>query len=160
VSNEPSLNGKTILRLARWIFATLSAAVALGGGIGFAAQQAALASAPGESIWPLPGLVLLEWAAFGMIGFMGILLAENPHTQPWLNASWFVLGAFLPLVILGALSIGPYVFLSLVALLIAALLTSWQLKVSLLPRIKFLLIGIVANFGLLLGVILLAQPGL
>jgi hypothetical protein len=151
------MNGKTILRLVRWIFAALSAAIALGGGIGVAAQQAGLASAPGESIWPLPGLVLLEWAAFGMVGFMGILLAENPHNLSWLGASWFVLGAFLPLVVLGALSIGPYVFLSLVALLIAALLTSWQLKASPLPRIKFLLIGIVANFGLLLGVILLAQ---
>ena len=146
---------KTILRLARWIFAALSAAISLGGGIGFAAQQAALASVPGESIWPLPGLVLLEWAALGMVGLMGILLVENPHTQPWLNASWFVLGAFLPLVILGALSIGPYVFLSLVALLIAVLLTSWQLKISQVSRIKFLLVGAVANLGLLLGVILL-----
>jgi hypothetical protein len=159
VAKEPSTKRKTILRLARWIFAALSAAIALGGGIGFAAQQASLASAPGESIWPLPGLVLLEWAAFGTVGFMGILLAENPHNLSWLSASWFVLGAFLPLVILGALSIGPFVFLSLVALLIAALLTSWQLKISLLPRLKFLLIGMVANFGLLLGVILLVHSG-
>lgn len=159
MTEEPSAKIKTALRLASWIFAALSAAISLGGGIGFAAQQAAWASAPGESIWPLPGLVLLEWAAFGVIGFTGILLAETPHSLSWLGASWFVIGAFLPLVILGALSIGPYVFLSLVALLTAVLLTSRQLKVSLLPRIKFLLIGIVANFGLLLGVIVLAQPG-
>jgi hypothetical protein len=146
---------KTVLRLTRWILAALSAAIALGGGIGFAAQQAAL---PGSSIWPLPGLVLLEWAAFGVIGFTGILLAENPANLSWFGASWFVIGAFLPLVVLGALSIGPFVLLSLVALLIAALLTSLQLKLSLLPRLKFLLIGIVANLGLLLGLILLAQP--
>jgi hypothetical protein len=152
------MKGETILRLARWIFAALSAMVSLGGGIGFAAQQSAWASAPGESIWPLPGLVLLEWAAFGVIGFMGILLAENPHNLPWLGASWFVVGAFLPLVVLGALSIGPYVLLSLVALLIAALLTSWQLKASPLLHFRFLLIGTVANLGLLLGVILLGQP--
>jgi hypothetical protein len=156
--NKEQPKMKTALRLARWIFSALSAAIALGGGIGFAAQQAAWATAPGESIWPLPGLVLLEWAAFGVIGFMGILLAENPHNLPWLSASWFVLGAFLPLVVLGALSIGPFVFLSLGALLIAAALTSVQLKISPLPLIKFLLIGIVANFGLLLGLILLAQP--
>jgi hypothetical protein len=148
---------KTVLRIVRWIFAALSAAVALGGGIGFAAQQAGLVSAPGESIWPLPGLVLLEWAALGVIGFMGILLAENPHNLPWFGASWFIIGAFLPLVILGALSIGPYVLLSLVALLIAAVLTSLQLKISPLPHLKFLLIGIITNFGLLLGVILFVQ---
>ena len=157
VAEEASMKGKTVLRLARWIFAALSAAISLGGGIGFAAQQAGLASAPGESIWPLPGLVLLEWAAFGVIGLMGILLAENPHALSWLSASWFVLGAFLPLVILGALSIGPYVLLSLIALLIATLLTSWQLKISSLPRLKFLLIGMIANLGLLLGVILFVQ---
>jgi hypothetical protein len=145
---------KTVWRLVRWIFAALSAAVALGGGIGFAAQQASFASAPG-AIWPLPGLVLLDWAALGMVGFMGILLAEDPHNLSWFGASWFVIGAFLPLVILGALSIGPFVFISLVALLIAAILTSLQLKISPLPRLKFLLIGMVANFGLLLGVILL-----
>jgi hypothetical protein len=149
---------KTVLRLIRWILAALSAAIALGGGIGFAAQQAGLASAPGESIWPLPGLVLLEWAAFGAVGFMGILLAENPSNLSWFSASCFVIGAFLPLVVLGAFSIGPFVLLSLVALLIAAVLTSLQLKISLLPRLKYLLIGIVANLGLLLGVILLAQP--
>jgi hypothetical protein len=148
---------KTVWRLVRWIFAALSAAIALGGGIGFAAQQASWASAPGESIWPLPGLVLLEWAALGVIGFMGILLAENPHDLAWFGGSWFVIGAFLPLMILGALSIGPFVFISLVTLLIAAVLTSVQLKISLLPRLKFLLIGIVANLGLLLGVILLVQ---
>jgi hypothetical protein len=148
---------KTALRLVRWSFAALSAAIALGGGIGFAAQQASLASAPGESIWPLPGLVLLEWAAFGVVGFMGILLAENPSNLSWFGASWFVIGAFLPLVVLGALSIGPFVLLSLVALLIAALLTSVQLKISLPPRFKFLLIGMVANLGLLLGVILIVQ---
>jgi hypothetical protein len=159
MTEEPSVKMKTVLRLARWIFAGLCAAISLSGGIGFAAQQAAWASAPGESIWPLPGLVLLEWAAFGVIGFMGILLAENPHNRSWLSAPWFVIGAFLPLVILGALSIGPFVFLSLVALLIAALLTSWQLKASLLPRLKFLLIGTVANLGLLLGVILFVQSG-
>jgi hypothetical protein len=146
---------KTALRLIRWIFAALSAAIALGGGIGFAAQQAGLASAPGASIWPLPGLVLLEWAAFGVVGFMGILLAENPHNLSWFGASWFVIGAFLPLAALGALSIGPFVFISLATLLIAAILTSLQLKISLLPRLKFLLIGIIANLGLLLGVILL-----
>jgi hypothetical protein len=149
---------KTALRLIRWILAALSAAIALGGGIGFAAQQAGLASAPGETIWPLPGLVLLEWAAFGVVGFMGILLTENPSNLSWFSASWFVIGAFLPLVVLGALSIGPFVFLSLVALLIAAVLTCLQLKISLLPRLKYLLIGIVANLGLLLGLILLAQP--
>jgi hypothetical protein len=149
---------KTALRLIRWILAALSAAIALGGGIGFATQQASLASAPGESIWPLPGLVLLEWAAFGVVGFMGVLLAENPQYLAWFGASWFVTGAFLPLVVLGALSIGPFVLLSLVALLVAVLLTSLQLKLSLLPRFKLLLIGIVANFGLLLGLILLAQP--
>jgi hypothetical protein len=145
----------TVWRLVRWIFATLSAAVSLGGGIGFAAQQA---SAPGESIWPLPGLVLLDWAALGVIGFTGILLAENPQDLAWFGASWFVTGALLPLAILGAFSIGPFVFISLVALLIAVILTSLQLKLSPLPHLKFLFIGIIANLALLLGLILLTQP--
>jgi hypothetical protein len=144
---------KTIWRLVRWVFAALSAGVALVGGIGFAAQQASFAS-PG-SIWPLPGLVLLDWAALGVIGFIGILLAENPRNLPWFEGSWFAVGAFLPLVVLGAFSIGPFVFLSLLTLLIAAILTSLQLKISPLPRLKFLLIGTLANLGLLLGVILL-----
>lgn len=153
---------KTVWRVLRWLFAALSAGVSLGGAIAFAAQQASLASTPGESIWPLPGLVLLDWAAFGVVGFTGILLAEDrdePQARPSrFGASWFAIGAFLPLVVLGALSIGPFVFLSLVALLIAALLASLQLKLSLLPRLKFLLIGMAANLVLLLGMILLGQP--
>ena len=153
---------KTVWRVLRWLFAALSVAVSLGGGIGFAAQQAVWASAPGESIWPLPGLVLLDWAAFGVVGFTGILLAEDrvaPQARPSrFGASWFAIGAFLPLVVLGALSIGPFVFISLVTLLIAALMASMQLKLSLLPRLKFLLIGTVANLVLLLGMILLGQP--
>jgi hypothetical protein len=153
---------RTVWRLLCWLFAALSVGISLVGAIAFATQQATLNSAPGVSIWPLPGLVLLDWAAFGVVGFTGILLAEEgvaPQARPSrFGASWFAIGAFLPLVVLGALSIGPYVFLSLVTLLIAAVLASMQLKLSLLPRLKFLLIGMVANLVLLLGMILLGQP--
>lgn len=153
---------KTVLRFASWVFAALGAAVSLAGAVGFAAQQGSLGSAPGESIWPLPGLVLLDWAVFGAVGFIGVLLAEEgvvPQGHPSrFGASWFAIGALLPLVVLGALSIGPYVFLSLVTLLIATLLASVQLKLNLLPHIKWLLIGMVANLVLLLGMILLGQP--
>jgi hypothetical protein len=143
---------KTVLRLASWVFAALGAAISLSGAVGFAAQQS---SAPGESIWPLPGLVLLDWAIFGMAGLVGVLSAENSQHLSWFDASWFAVGALLPLVILGALSIGPFVFFSLVALSIAVFLTSLQLKINLVPRFKYLLIGMVANLALLLGVILL-----
>jgi hypothetical protein len=153
---------RTVWRLVRWLFAALSVAVSLGGAIGFAAQQASWNSAPGESIWPLPGLVLLDWAVFGGIGFTGILLAEDrdePQARPSrFGASWFAIGAFLPLVVLGVLSIGPFVFLSLVALLVAAVLTSFQFDTGWLPRFKLLLIGMVANLVLLLGMILLGRP--
>ena len=39
---------------------------------------------PGNSIWPLPGLVLIDWAILGILGFLASYLGPKPGLGPGL----------------------------------------------------------------------------
>src|SRR5512134_3296846 len=94
-------------KIIQWTLGALGAVIALAGALGIAASQG---NAPGDSLWPLPGLVLLDWAGMGVAGFIGPISAGNGKRK--IELSWFVVGALLPLIFLGALSIGPLVLLT------------------------------------------------
>ncbi len=57
-------------------------------------------------MWPLPGLVLLEWAILGIVGFAAAYITFGKNVVIWQQATWAISGAFIPLIVLGALSIG------------------------------------------------------
>lgn len=139
---------KSLSTIIQWALGALGAGIALAGALGIAASQA---NSSGASIWPLPGLVLLDWAFLGVAGFIG-LIPFNPGKFK-IGLSWFVIGALLPLIFLGALSIGPLVLLSWIAFLVAVLLATAQNKASWFGSWKHLLAGIVANLALLLVLI-------
>ncbi len=68
----------------------------------------------------------------------------------WRMVTWYCLGAMIPLMILGMLSIGPYVLVSLLLLLLAsAFLISRDMEWSMLDKVKGLILGFVYNLILL-----------
>src|SRR4030042_1984916 len=110
---------KSIKRILQWIFGAAGLGISLAGALLVGAERL---SFTGSTIWPLPGLVLLDWAGLGVAGLLGLLSEGNPKHPYNLNIIWFVIGAQMPLVVLGAFSIGAMVLLSLIAFLVAALL--------------------------------------
>ncbi len=105
---------------------------------------------PGNSIWPLPGLVLIDWAILGILGFLASYLGPKPGLGPWAIAGWFVAGGLMPLMILGALSIGPLVLLSLVFMVASSVLVAIHERLRLGNIAGAFALGLVINLGLIL----------
>jgi hypothetical protein len=74
-------------------------------------------------------------------------------TVKWQRALWATLGTFIPLMILGAFSIGTAVFLVFVLFLISAVIFSIRQRAMWLVNIGFLMLGGVGNLTLLLIII-------
>jgi len=109
-------------------------------------------------MWPLPGLVLLEWAVLGVVGFLATASATRPDLSHWFAGLWFVAGALLPLMVLGAFSIGPLVFVSLIAFLGAAIAATARRKSRFLPHLGLLAAGVIVNLILLFLAVILGRP--
>jgi hypothetical protein len=103
-------------------------------------------------------LVLLDWAVLCVAGFVGLISADTGKIK--IDLTWFTVGALLPLIFLGALSIGPLVLLSWIAFFVAVLLASAQNKASRVIAVMLLLAGIVANLALLFVLITVGQAPL
>jgi hypothetical protein len=103
-------------------------------------------------IWPLPGLVLTDWILLGLLGFLAPLLGLLSPSSSWakINVNWFVSGSFLPLAVLGAFSIGPFVLISLLFVLVSAVIMTVLWKMKWLLNLGLLLLGAAANLVLLL----------
>jgi hypothetical protein len=109
----------------------------------------------GNSIWPLPGLVLMDWAILGVGGFLAAYLGTKPLPGFWARAAWFVPGALFPLMALGALSIGPFVLLSMAFLSASAILVAIHQRMKGREVFVNFALGAFLNLALLLGMIAL-----
>ncbi len=135
-------------------FAVLAAVFATGmAGLIFIEQ----ADYPGSSIFPMPFLVLLEWAAFGIAGAVYLILAELRSEINQIRGSWGIIGAYIPLILLGAFSIGPYVLASAVLLLGPTLILTLRNRLPIIRHLAILGIGAIANLVLLFAFIGLAK---
>jgi hypothetical protein len=112
---------------------------------------------PGESLWPLPGLVLLLWVLLAIFGFISAYLCMKRLTVKWQRALWAILGTFIPLMILTAFSIGTLVLLVFLFFLISTLILSIRQRAMWLVSLGFLMLGGVANLTLLLIIISLGN---
>jgi hypothetical protein len=143
-----------------WVFLpalglAFAGALVAGAGAGMVfSQQARISASP---LWPLPGLVLMEWAALGMLGFLGAYLGRKSGSIYWRKIAWCAAGALLPLVILGAWSIGTLVLVSLLLLLGSSALIALQTKEKWLPCLGFFLASAMCNLGLLWIIIVISN---
>lgn len=70
----------------RWIEFLASGLGAIGALIAIAGPILVLGSqpsGPGSSVWPLPGLVLIDWAVLGVAGFLAAYLGTKPLPGRW-----------------------------------------------------------------------------
>ncbi|MCC6168588.1 MAG: hypothetical protein IT329_15310 [Caldilineaceae bacterium] len=137
------------------VAAVLGALVCLVGAALVAAEQASIGGTPGAadwlSLWPLPGLALLEWGLLGLAVFVGVLSGR----PALLTLAWAACGALAALVILGAFSIGPAVLLALIFLTAAVVMASVRRERNLFGDAGIFLLGTLANFALFALLLLL-----
>ncbi len=98
------------------------------------------------SLWPLR-LMLVDWALLGVMSFIAAFLSFQLCSERWLNATWFFAGAFIPLIILGAIDIGPYALISFGLAMVSSLVLAMQQKSKWLVNFGLLMLGVVINLG-------------
>ncbi len=108
------------------------------------------------SLWPLR-LMLVDWALLGLLGFVAAFLSFQLCSGGWLRATWFISGAFIPVIILGAASIGPYVLISFGLAMVSSLVLAIQARSKWLENFGLLMLGVVINLGIVYLVITLGN---
>lgn len=114
-------------------------------------------TSPGISMWPLPGLALVDWVLMGTLGFIAVFFSLRKDSKRWRNATWIFTGAFIPLIILGLLSIGLMVFISFLFMLISTAILTWRARTSWLASFGLIMLGSIGNLAIMMGIIFLSS---
>jgi hypothetical protein len=155
--NENCERGRSWLDFIALSISFLGALVSIGGAVLILSDEASLAMTP---VWPLPGFVLLDWAVLGFIVFLTAYLSFRQISAKWLQVSWFITGAFIPLIVLGALSIGLFVLIAFLLFVISTIILAIRRRAKWLESFGLLMLGAVCNLGILLIVITLGNRNL
>jgi hypothetical protein len=131
-------------------FTVLGAFLAAGAAGIILIQQADM---PGSSVFPMPFLVLFEWAVLGIAGAVYVSLAELRSDERQLQGAWAIVGAYIPLILLGAFSIGPIALVTAVLLLGPTIFLTIRHGSPILRQMGILAIGALANLVILLTLI-------
>lgn len=113
-------------------------------------SQAQISDTP---LWPLPGLVLVDWILMGSLGFIAVFFALRKASRLWLRATWVFTGSFIPLIILGTLSISPLVSLAFLLFILSTTILAIRNQTSWLASFGFLMIGSIGNLAVLMLII-------
>jgi hypothetical protein len=116
------------------------------------------AQIPEASLWPLPGLILMDWVLLGLIGFLTAYLCFRQVPAKWLHVAWFITGAFIPLIILGIFSIGLAVLIAFIFYVVSTTILTIRQRGRLLASFGLLMLGSVSNLGILFIMITLGNP--
>jgi hypothetical protein len=115
------------------------------------------AQIPGASVWPLPGLVLLDWVLLGLAGFITTYLCFRQGSAKWLRLAWLFTGTLIPLIILGAFSIGLAVLIAFLLFVISTISFGVRKNSKLLESFGLLMLGAIVNLGVLAIIIALGN---
>jgi hypothetical protein len=153
MSEETGWRKRSIVDLLALILAFVTATVSFFGALFTYVTEAQIA---GVSLWPLPGLVLVDWILVGVLGFFATYFRLRRRSKRWLVACWVFSGAFIPLVILGAFSIGFMVLITFLLSLLATSILAFRNGTNWLESFGALMLGSIGNLAILMLVISLS----
>jgi hypothetical protein len=107
----------------------------------------------GTSVFPLPFLVLFEWGVLGMAGAVYVTLSELQWSDHHPQVAWGILGAYVPLIFLGAFSLGLLALISALPLVAATVIMTIRRRLSAFRCLGMMTIGALANLAILFGLI-------
>ena len=120
-------------------------------------SQVQIAAGP---LWPLPGLVLVDWTLLGVIGFVTAFFSLRKKTTRWFQATWLITGTFIPLSILGAFSIGLLVMISFLLFVFSTVIIALRYREKWLENFGLLMLGSIGNLLILMAIITLSNQTL
>lgn len=103
------------------------------------------------SLWPLPGVYLIEVVALAAVVLLSVVAARYYNSC---SMAWLALGALSAMMLLGAMSIGPYIALVLLSLIPASVLAA-ERSPRLAPELVGLIVGFIVQGGIMFSIILL-----
>jgi hypothetical protein len=150
-------------RAIEWSLAVLAAELSILGvgltlapdaGADVVREQAPTMNAPGDTGWPLPGLILLEIVLLALAGLAGVVVERGPGGTRWHNAPWVASGALAALGAIGWFGFSVIVFALVSALLfgLAAMLADWRRR-SLAESLCTLVLSAGLNAVVVVGLI-------
>jgi hypothetical protein len=140
------------------ILSFLAAILSFGGAAYTYISQAQISATP---LWPLPGIVLVDWVLLGTVGFIAAFFSLRKKTVGWMRSTWFLTGALIPILILGAFSIGPMVLIVFLLAAISTFIIAMRLRLKWLESFGLLMLGSISNLLILTLFIIYANslPG-
>jgi hypothetical protein len=154
LSSNGQCLGKDVARTISLSSAVLGAILATMGAGMILIQQAGIFA---SNVFPMPFLVLLDWAVLGVAGAVYVSLATLRPDARQLQGAWAVLGAYVPLIVIGAFSIGPVALLCALLLLAPTLFLTIRHQVNFGRLLGILAIGILANLTLVLALVMIGR---
>jgi hypothetical protein len=151
---ENSDQHRNWLDLIALIMSFLGMIVSVIGALSILAYQAQISSTP---VWPLPGYVLLDWAIVGLIGFLAAFVSFIQYAGKWLSLAWLITGTLIPLIVLGLISIGPFVLIAFIFFVTATINITIRKREKWLLNMGLLLLGAAVNAGILTLIITLGS---
>jgi hypothetical protein len=124
----------------------LVAIISLSGAIFTYLSQAQI---PEATLWPMPGLVLVDWLLIGVISFVVVSISLRRKTVGWLRMTWLMAGAFIPLIILG-FSIGLIVMIAFFFEVISTFIIAIRYRFKWLESFGYLILGSISNLLILI----------
>jgi hypothetical protein len=143
-------------RFIEWILAAIGAGICVGVAILFWLSQASLS---GDSLWPLPALVLIETALLGLAGLVAVARDQDNHTLRWGTVTWAACGGLIALTVIGAWSIGTLLLWAVLAFALAGIFSDLRRDRKILSSLGVLAFGAIGNAILLLLLIIAARAG-
>lgn len=143
-------------RTLEWAFGATAAVLAAAVALFFAYQQVRLALPPGEDwnllfLFPMPGLYLLEILLLGLFGLFLVWRSGQPQPAGKQAARllWATAGILLAFVILGGLSIGPFLAPSTLLVALAGLLAGLRHRINMVAALGLAVLAALVQAGLM-----------
>ena len=117
------------------------------------------AQIPEASLWPLPGLILVDWLLIGSLSFVAVFFCLRRKSSTWRKLVWFMTGTFIPVIILGAFSIGLMALIAFFFVVISTFIIAIRQGSKWLESFGFLMLGSICNLGVIAAIIFLSTSG-
>jgi hypothetical protein len=129
-----------------WLLTIFGAGVCLLVAVGFGGQQK-------DSLWPFPGLYLLEIILVGAAVVASLTLNQGMAVAFWNAVPWVAGGILLAFVVLGGFSIGPYLLPAMLAFLLVGVIVDLRGRRRIAMHLGLAMIATLLQGGLVMVLI-------
>ena len=132
-----------LLWILSWILTAVGAAICLG-------TAAFITSIQPHDLWPIPGFYLIEICLLALLGLLSRIRWKDVNKFRLDLIPWMITGALLPIMILGILSIGIFIFPAMISFFIVGLIAELSGTQNLAKHAGWAVIAAVCQAGIMI----------